>query len=192
MLRAPVPASPDQDIEARRSWRGPTLGDSALTADLAAFCESGVSVNVASAQAVAAAPGETPFRPVIAPGLGCRVSPEGRVRVLVWSRVTEPVLAALAAGAQVAVTLSRPYTHRSIQLKAAAATLSAATAEDEAEARRQAQGFADELVSVGYRSDFAATYVTFLPGELVAIDLVPDRVFVQTPGPRAGAALVPE
>ena len=35
MLRAPVPASPDQDIEARRSWRGPTLGDSALTADLA-------------------------------------------------------------------------------------------------------------------------------------------------------------
>ena len=28
--------------------------------------------------------------------------------------------------------------------------------------------------------------------QLIAIDLVPDRVFVQTPGPRAGAALVPE
>ena len=129
---------------------------------------------------------------MIAPGLGCRVGPDGRVRTLVWGRVAEPVLAGLHSGEGVAVTLSKPFTHRSIQLKAPGATIAEASSEDEAVVRRQARIFADELVTVGYRPDFAATYVTFLPGELVALDFVPEGVFVQTPGPRAGVALVPE
>lgn len=183
MARATTPASPADEIEARRNWRGPTLGGSALTTELAAFCESGVSVVIASV-----AP---PLRPVIAPGLGCLVSPEGSVRLLLWGRVGEPVLAALRAGAGIAATMTKPYTHRSIQIKAATAAIGQASPEDEAVVRRQARVFADELVTVGYRPDFAATYVTFLPGELVALDFVPDGVFVQTPGPQAGAALVP-
>ncbi|MCA8879297.1 MAG: hypothetical protein KDA73_04900 [Rhodobacteraceae bacterium] len=183
MSRAEFPASPAQDIDARRNFRGPTVGDGILTPELAEFCQSGVFVVLASAV--------PPNRPVLAQGLGVRVFMNGLVRVLVWRAAAAPVIDALTAGGGIAATFSRPRTHRSIQLKADSATVAVADAEDRAQALAQSRAFGDDLVSVGYLPEFAATYIRFVPDEVAAIDFLPTSAFAQTPGPGAGAAIKP-
>jgi hypothetical protein len=183
MPRAVHPATPDDDIEARRNWHGATVAGDVLTAELVTFCQSGVSMALSSV---------TPQRrPVAAQGLGCRISAEGVVRLAVWRPAALPVLDAVMSGAGLAATLTKPYSHRSIQLKAQSARIDHATDRDVEAARTQSRIFADELVDVGYPPSFAATYIAFDPDELVVLEFVPTSAFVQTPGPRAGAALTP-
>jgi hypothetical protein len=47
----------------------------------------------------------------------------------------------------------------------------------------------DELIGGGYSPAFSAAYVAHEPKEIVAVELSPDRIFVQTPGPGAGSEL---
>jgi hypothetical protein len=183
MSRAEFPATPADDIDARRDFRGPTVGGGILTPELAEFCQSGVFVVLASTA--------QPRRPVLAQGLGARIFGNGLVRVLVWRAAAEPVIEALATGGGIAATFSRPRTHRSIQLKGDSATVAPANADDEAQALAQSRAFADDLVSVGYLPEFASTYIRFVPGEVAAIDFRPTAAFAQTPGPGAGSALKP-
>lgn len=41
-------ARPEDDIVARREWEGPTLANGTLTPELAAFCQKGVAVILAT------------------------------------------------------------------------------------------------------------------------------------------------
>jgi hypothetical protein len=97
----------------------------------------------------------------------------------------------LANGAGLAVTFTQPSTHRSIQLKAAGATVAAPGVSDGPAVAVQTAGFRSELVARGYPETFAVAFTAFEPHELAAVDFVPEHAFVQTPGPSAGSALRP-
>jgi hypothetical protein len=176
MVRASRPARPDDDLG------GPPRAPGAvLTPELADFCQSGISIAVGTCS-----PAGWPL-PLHASG--CRIPDLGTVRVLVRRTGAGAALAALAAGAGIAATFSRPYDHRSIQLKAGRATVEAADAADLASAARQLRAFREVLGGVGYPASFTVPFTDHDPADLVALVFVPEEAFVQTPGPGAGSAL---
>lgn len=183
MLRAEQPSSPSQELADRRGWSGLTLANGVLTAELADFCQSGISIVMASR--------DTAGRPVIGRGLACRIDTEGHVRVIFREHANAAFRQAIAAGAPIAVTFTRPYSHRSIQFKASRAEIVHLSPPDGPAAFRQTRAFRDELVSVGYGETFASGYTRFEPHELAAAEFLPESAFVQTPGPSAGSALSP-
>ena len=182
MPRALSPATPTEEIEARQGWRGATMANGAMTAEIAEFCESGISIVLASVT--------RERRPVPALGLGCSVGEDGLVRVTLSRTAWLPFLDAVAAGGRIAATFTRPQTHRSIQLKAPGGSVESIGPADADTARGQSDVFARELIDVGYSASFAAGYVLAGPGDLCVVAFRPDSAFVQTPGPGAGAALV--
>jgi hypothetical protein len=181
MPRAEKPSSPLQELAARRSWTGPTLPGGVLTTELADFCQSGVSVVVASCDRTAL--------PLVGRALACRIAPDGEMRVVLRESSNLRLLDALRDGARLAVTFTQPTTHRSIQLKAPGARLVAANASDAPAAIVQTAAFRRELMEIGYDDTFAAGYCGFETHDLVTITFRPEQAFVQTPGPSAGSAL---
>lgn len=98
---------------------------------------------------------------------------------------------AVAAGAPIAATFTKPYSHRSIQLKADRAEIVRPAPPDGPAAFAQTRAFREELVSVGYAETLASGYTRFELHELAALEFVPESAFVQTPGPSAGSSLSP-
>ena len=84
----------------------------ALSGDIAAFIQSGISMTLASR--------DDRFVPSIAKGVGCRVSP-GRdaVIVLVFANTAEALLRDVAHSRQLAAVFSQPSTNRTLQIKGA-------------------------------------------------------------------------
>jgi hypothetical protein len=182
MPRALQPFTPCQDIEARRRWAGPTIAG-VLTEELAEFCQSGVSVVIATSTADG--------MPIAGRAKACRITPDGRMRIYLPESLNTPLLAAFGRGAPIAVTFSAPRNHRSIQVKAANARPVALAEGDLEEVARQVQLFEDDLVFVNYAPRFSAHYTHYRPEEIVAIEFSPKDAFVQTPGPGAGEHLSP-
>ncbi|OHV83223.1 hypothetical protein [Mesorhizobium sp. ORS 3428] len=183
MPRASQPHTPDFEIAARRAYAADGDKAGVLTPDLEAFCQSGVSIVVAACR-----PAEAP---VAGLGCGCRMRPDGRMRLLLPRPGNEELLAMLERGAGIAVTFTQPFTHRSIQVKGSQAVVTTMNGEDGREAARQSQGLRRELVVVGYPPAFAEAYCRVDPEIVVAVDISLDAAFVQTPGPGAGAELKP-
>ena len=181
MVRASRPAMPSDDLDAARAAGGAVAAGGPVTRELADFCQSGVSVVAGTC----AADGW----PIAVHGCGCRIDETGAVRVLVQRGRCLPALDALAAGAGIAATFSRPTDHRSIQLKAGRATVAAADAADGATAERQGAAFRAVLEGVGFPPAFTAPFTDHDAADLAAIVFVPEEAFVQTPGPGAGSAL---
>jgi len=129
--------------------------------------------------------------PIAGPGLACHIDPTGIVRVLLRKPANLALLDAIARGGPVAVTFTRPHDHRSIQIKGSAIDITGVRADDPSEVARQCAGMRDELIGGGYSPAFSAAFVAYEPKELVAIELSPDRIFAQTPGPGAGSELPP-
>ena len=154
-----------------------------MTAELAEFCQSGVSVVIASCG--------PDHRPVVGRGLACRIDGSGKVRIVLRQTTNLALLQAIETGAGLAATFTRPTTHRSIQLKAAGARLAPPAMSDGPAAAAQTAGFRADLVEAGYGEVFATGYCAYEPHELAALDFVPEHAFVQTPGPSAGSALAP-
>ncbi len=175
------PSNPSQELAARTSWVGPTLANGVLTAELAAFCQSGVSIVMASS--------DTGGRPVVGRGSACLIGGAGQIRILVRRPPNVHLLQALAGGAGLAVTFTRPTTHRSIQLKARGAQVDVPRAADYAAVAAQTGALGADIVACGYAEAVAAGYTTFERHDLAAVDFLPDRAFVQTPGLLAGSAL---
>jgi hypothetical protein len=97
----------------------------------------------------------------------------------------------VAQGGPIAVSASRPQDHRTIQIKAPAARIAAVRPDDLPEIARQTAGMRDQLIGCAFDPVLSAAYVAYEPGEVVALELKPNRIFVQTPGPGAGSELVP-
>jgi hypothetical protein len=92
-------------------------------------------------------------------------------------------------GSALAVTFSRARDHRSIQLKSPGAFIRALQPGDLCEAARQCAILADEVTELGYTPDMARCFVAHDPHDLASVEMRPDRVFTQTPGPGAGAEM---
>lgn len=165
----------------RQSWGGPTLPGGVLTPALAEFCQSGVSIVLASC--------DHNGRPVVGRGLACRIEPDGKARVVLRKSSNPKLLKALADGGRFAVTFTKPSTHRSIQLKAPSARIVDTNVGDEPAALAQTSDFRSDLMDVGYSESFAKTYCGFEPHDLLTVTFAPEQAFVQTPGPNAGSAL---
>lgn len=180
MPRAARPAAPADDLIAAEKSRGePSRGK--LTAELAAFCQSGISIVLGSRGADG--------RPVAGRALACTVSPNGAVRLMMARRPNQKLLEALARGGAIAATFTRPQNHRSIQLKSARARTVDPGANASALVDAQCANFRSELTNVGYSESFAATYCAWNADDLIAVEFTVDAAFVQTPGPGAGSAL---
>ncbi len=174
------PASPADDIAARRAWRGPTLANGTLTPELVAFCQGGVSVILASC-----ADGE----PLAGRGFACRIDETGTVRILLRRTGHAAFIAALRGGAAISGTFTNPPQHRSIQLKGKGARESAVTVADGMALAVQSREFRDRMMQIKYSEVMSNGYCFAEPDDLVAIEFMPDEAFVQTPGPSAGSEL---
>ncbi len=183
MPRAVHPSSPADELSNRRSWSGATLANGLITKELAEFCQSGVSIVLGSQTRSGG--------PLVARGLACRIDAEGTMRIILREPSNRGLIAAVIAGAAIAVTFTKPETHRSIQVKAPRAALVPITCEDGPATVTQTAHFSAELIDVGYTKELALHYSAYEPFDLCAIQFMPETAFVQTPGPSAGSALLP-
>ena len=85
--------------------------------------------------------------------------------------------------------LSKEYAELEPVVKAARAEIRPASPDDLPEMDRQNALFRDGLVEIGYSPVQAVGYCVWQSDDLVAIELVPERVFTQSPGPGAGTEI---
>lgn len=181
MLHAAAPASPADDLSAYQDRHDRIAADSPISAELAAFMQSGISVTLAVVTA--------DLQPIAGFALACRIDETGTVRVLLRKPANGALINVVSQGGPIAMTVSRPQDHRSIQIKAPTARIAAVRPDDLPEIARQTAGMRDQLIGGAFDPLLAAAYVSYEPSEVVALELKPDRIFVQTPGPGAGSEL---
>lgn len=179
MTDAILPASANDEIAAYSAAR-PV--QSPLTDDIVAFLEAG--------QTVAVAAGSRTGYPSCAMGIGCVITTTAtrRVRVFLSRLGNESLLAMVAAGGSVGMTLTG-VDHRSIQVKAASGQVVQPTAADLHDLHRQVTAHREWLEIVGFSRAYAETLTDFADANVVGIEFLPERVYVQTPGPGAGSRL---
>jgi len=150
-----------------------------ISAELAAFVESGISTQVGTRDA--------DLHPEILRAVGSRVE-AGReeVTVFVPGATGGRTLANLRDNGRIAVIYSRATDHRSMQLKGRVLGIVEATERDRPCVERYVSALAEQLAVIG------------LPPRLLhriarwpchAVRFRVEAVFVQTPGPGAGAPL---
>lgn len=118
------------------------------------------------------------------------LEPDGRsLTVYLPDATAGTALANLRDNGEVAVVLSQPLTHRTVQLKGRVETLRAAREEEREAVERFAAAFDAEVAAIGLppaalrrRNRWPCTAATFAVRE----------AYEQTPGPRAGEPLVAE
>jgi hypothetical protein len=152
-----------------------------LPRELVDFVESGVSMALGTV-------GEG-LVPECVRVCGASVAPDrARLTLLVGDAIAGRTRANIEAGSRVAVTFSRIYDHRTVQVKGRAIAVRAGTEADHAIATRYVSAFAEALHPTG----LGRAYVRRLRiWPLVAIDVEVDALYQQTPGPGAGEALRP-
>jgi hypothetical protein len=153
-----------------------------LTAEIADFIQSGVSITVGSR--------DDRLVPSIAKGVGCRVA-DGldQVSVYVFERTAQAVVRDILRSGLAAVVFTQPSSHRTVQLKARAATVAASAPADVALVRRWLAAFAGDLRPFGWDQDFVDAVFWDDDSALLQVRFAPDTAFQQTPGPDAGRAL---
>lgn len=152
-----------------------------VSREIVDFLESGISVSVGTCDRAGV--------PDCIRALAVKFSDDHRRVTVLFSRArAERPLRNAAENPRVAVTLSRPMTHRSIQLKG---TVLRAGDADEAlrpVVERQVEGFAHELELAGMPRRHSMRIVRW---PCAAIELRVEELYEQTPGPEAGKALAP-
>lgn len=150
--------------------------------ELAGFLQSGISMHAASV-----GPGNVAQ---IARAAGCRVAPDRRsVTVYLVESQARELLELVRANGNVAIALTKPKSHRTVQLKGTDARIDRVRPEDAVEVDRQVAAFDAELRSIGFPERFGWTLAGGSPLGLAAIAFTPTSAFLQTPGPSAGTVL---
>jgi hypothetical protein len=155
---------------------------SQLSPDVIAMMLRGVSVNVASR-------GER-LLPSTMRAMGSAVNvAAGTVTVYLARRQSQQLLRDIETSGRIAVMFSEPATHRTVQLKASAATCRAATDKDAPVLAAYLASMEREVQRVGYSPRVTRVTRAMLAhrtDDLVAVTFAPEQVFEQTPGPKAG------
>jgi hypothetical protein len=154
-----------------------------IRGEIAAFLRTESSLVVSAAN-----PGGVPE---LCLGLACLIDAEGRrLRAVFDQRSAGPLLGLVAAGCdRVAMVCSRPTDLRTVQVKGHGATLEPLSVGERAEVARVVAAMRVEFGRIGFGDPYASTLLDHDPAALICIGFVPDAVFEQTPGPRAGQAL---
>lgn len=152
-------------------------------ADRIAFMQDGVSISLGARDAG--------LRPSVTRGLGCRVLPDGEVRVYVDATMSQDLLRDVGDNGQVAVVFSEIVRHRTLQVKAADARVQAPDATDQQAMADYVDRFAAVVVGLGYPEAVPRALLASDPGARAVIACHPHEGFEQTPGPQAGQRLEP-
>lgn len=156
-----------------------------LDAAQATFLCGPVSINVASHDA-----GQVPS---ITRAYGCRVAADRREVVVFLSKPhSTAILRDLAAGAPIAVVFSRPLTHETLQLKGASGRIQPLAPGDREIMLACGAAFSAEIITLGYSERFSLALMAPAGDDAVGVAFMPDAVFEQTPGPKAGMRLEPK
>ncbi len=148
-----------------------------ISDEIASFLESGISILIGTR--------DERLVPEAVRGCGARVDANGTELLVLLPVATGAATAAnLAANGRIAITFSRPTDHRSLQIKGRVLELRAAGDAERAIVDRYRCSFAQELALVGVppRMTFR---LAMWPAH--AVRLAIEGVYVQTPGPGAGA-----
>jgi hypothetical protein len=147
-----------------------------LPAELVEFSESGLSIQVATRDAA--------LRPSSTRAVGVRVWPgASQLTVFLAAATSASCVADLRDNGKLALTLSLPATHETIQIKGTAREVRQASDDDGAFIERYREQFARRLVLVGLPSRIVLRLACW---PAFAVDLDIAEVFAQTPGPGAG------
>jgi len=152
-----------------------------IAPELAVLAQNGATVSVASCTAEG--------DPIVGMGLGCCMTPDGMLRIVLSRGANKRLIEAVTEGRAFAVTFTGTRDHTSFQVKASRAQFCASCPDDRPEIARQATLQCEGLVEIGFPPDQAAGYTAYDPEDLASILLRPERVFSQTPGPGAGAGM---
>ncbi len=154
----------------------------ALDPELADFLYEGVTVHAASRDAGNVAN--------LSRALGCRFSHDmKRLTVFVLASHSGAMLADYRANGHIAVVISKPSSHRTIQLKGTDAAVVPMREDDHVLIARQRDAFIKELTDLGYRAALPKTLLSGARGDVVAVGFTICAAFSQTPGPAAGTPL---
>lgn len=147
----------------------------------AAFVQQHTSMNVAARDAQ--------NRPVLSRALGCRVADDRR-SLTVFLSMTHAghVLECLRENGAIALAVSRPTTHQTLQFKGRVLTIASPSADDRAAMAGHQAGFVEELAGMGYREEFTRMLLAGSE-DYMAVVFEPVALFDQTPGPKAGEKL---
>lgn len=160
----------------------PTARPVALDAELAAFLHQGVSIHAASRDASHVGN--------LSRAVGCRLSPDRtRLTVFLLASHSGAMLADYRANGQIAVVITLPSTHRTIQVKGGDAEVEPLQDGDHILIARNREGFVKELGKLGWEASLPETLLAGGRGDVVAVGFTITAAFTQTPGPTAGAPL---
>ena len=148
---------------------------------IVAFLELGLSIHVGAC----AADGQ----PQLTRGLAVRTLADGAIEVLVPSRSSAALLAAVADAGQVAVVLCQPTTHRTLQLKGGHAVARPARAADWPQFARNRRDFGSEIETYGFGDAYTSAWFDAPDDSFHGIVFEPSGAWNQTPGPAAGAPI---
>lgn len=147
----------------------------------AAFVQRFTSMNVAGRDAQ--------NRPALARGLGIRVSPDRRTLTVFLSEThSSRVLKCLHENGAIAVAVTRPKTHQTLQFKGQVREIGPLSDEDRREMTAYQESFVAELAQLGYSAEFSRQLLAGSESA-VAVGFEPAAMFDQTPGPKAGEKL---
>lgn len=150
-----------------------------LSAELASFLESGIAILVGTRDAR--------LFPECMRAIGARVEAGGaELTIFLPEAVAARTVANLRENGRLAVGFSRASDHRSFQVKGRVLALGPARETDRADIERYRCALAAELQAVGLPPRITLRMVHW-PAHAVRLHV--DSVFVQTPGPGAGAPL---
>jgi hypothetical protein len=154
----------------------------ALDPELVAFTQGGVSMHAASRDSHHVAQ--------LSRALGCRISDDRtRVTVFLLASHSGAMLADYQANGQIALVITLPSTHRTVQLKGADATIEPLRDEDHKLIARAREAFVRDLITIGFRKELPEVLVSGQRGDVVAVAFTVTAAFIQTPGPAAGTPI---
>jgi hypothetical protein len=147
----------------------------------AAFIQRFTSMNIAARDAQ--------NRPALARALGCRVSND-RCKLTLFLSTTHSaqVLQCLRENGAIAVAITRPTTHETLQFKGKVSDVAPVSADDRAAMLAYRESVIEELSLLGYPPEFTQTVLAGSE-DCVAVMFEPAEMFNQTPGPKAGEKL---
>lgn len=128
-------------------------------------------------------------RPVVARAFGCRVSADRRVVTIFLGKAHSPLaLQCLRENGVIALAVTRPISHETLQLKGRVIGFAPVTEADLEEMQAYQASVLEEIMPKGYTPGFVKA-VFGAAGECVAVSFEPAALFNQTPGPHAGEQL---